>query len=132
MNMKKIKKKILIIKILIIIILKLVVQNIKQFSILILNKLFPKIYKLIEVRQKKMKILYNRKLLIYLRIQEFLKIICFQNRKENKKRKKILIKLMELISQEILQYKKKIQKEKFNLFIIINEKLYLFYIFYLF
>jgi len=50
MNMKKKKKKILIIKILIIIILKLVVQNIKQFSILILNKLFPKIYKLIEVR----------------------------------------------------------------------------------
>ena len=132
MNMNKTKKKILIIKILIIIILKLVVQNIKQFSILILNKLFPKIYKLIEVKQKKMKILYNRKLLIYLRIQEFLKIICFQNRKENKKRKKILIKLMELISQEILQQKKKIQKEKFNLFIIINEKLYLFYIFYLF
>jgi len=45
--MKKLKKKILIIKILIITILKLEDKNIKLFSILILNKLFMKIDKLI-------------------------------------------------------------------------------------
>ncbi len=48
--MKKIKKKILRIKTLIIIILKLVIQNIKLNNILHLNKLFLKIDKLIEMK----------------------------------------------------------------------------------
>ena len=66
--MKKLKKKILIIKTLIIIILKVVIQNIKLFNISILNKLFMKIDKSIEIKKKKMKILYYRKLQIYLKI----------------------------------------------------------------
>ena len=51
--MKKIKKKILIIKTLIITIVRQVIQNIKLFRILILKKLFLKIDKLIEMKQKK-------------------------------------------------------------------------------
>ena len=64
MNLKKTEKKLLIIKIRIIIIANQVDRDIKSLNISRLNKLFLKIDKLTKIKQKKMKMLYNRKLQI--------------------------------------------------------------------